>query len=293
MTTVELRDLQALGSRVRAKRCGRSLLALAALVLSCSVAAHGSAEALVEVDIYDRTDATPLELHWKDSERFVVGTPGHEYAIRIRNRTGQRILAVTSVDGVNVLSGDTASPAQSGYVINAGDRSEIQGWRTSLERTSAFYFTDLGDSYAGRTGRPRNVGVIGVAVFRERQVQTKTESYRLVPPAADEAARSVARPGPASAEPAARGALRQDAGRAATDEAQAPVAKLGTGYGRDERSPVQLVPFERATPVPVEVVSIRYDRRENLVARGVLPPPRYAEHSPEPFPAMRFVPAPR
>jgi hypothetical protein len=293
MTTVELRYPQASVPRVRAKRCGRLLLALVALALGCSVAAHGSADALVAVDIYDRTDGTPLELHWKDGERYVVGTPGHEYAIRIRNRTGQRILAVTSVDGVNVLSGDTASPQQSGYVINAGASSEIQGWRTSLERTSAFYFTDLGDSYAARTGRPRNVGVIGVAVFREMQEVQRFDLYRFVPPAADQAARSDARPVPAPAEPAAAGAIRENAARAATGEAQAPAAKLGTGYGRDERSPVQLVPFERATPTPVEIVSIRYDRRENLVALGVLPPPRYAEHSPEPFPAMRFVPSPR
>ena len=45
---------------------------------------------------------------------------------------------------------------------------EITGWRKSLERTAAFYFTDLGDSYAARTGRPQNVGVIGVAVFQEK-----------------------------------------------------------------------------------------------------------------------------
>ena len=68
--------------------------------------------------------------------------------------TGERILAVTSVDGVNAVSGETASPEQSGYVIDAWGSVEITGWRKSLDRTAAFYFTDLGDSYAARTGRP-------------------------------------------------------------------------------------------------------------------------------------------
>jgi hypothetical protein len=89
--------------------------------------------------------------HLQTGERYVVGTPGHEYAIRIRNDSGQRVLAVTSVDGINVLSGETASPEQSGYVIDAGGSVQISGWRTSLERASAFYFTDLGDSYAALT----------------------------------------------------------------------------------------------------------------------------------------------
>src|SRR6266699_5465773 len=73
-----------------------------------------------------------------------------------------------SVAGVNVITGDTASPSQSGYVLDAHGSFEIAGWRTSMSRTAAFFFTTLANSYAARTGRPDNVGVIGVAVFRER-----------------------------------------------------------------------------------------------------------------------------
>jgi len=41
------------------------------------------------------------------------------------------------------------------------------------------------------------------------------------------------------------------------------------------------------------MVSIQYDRRENLIAMGVLASPRYAHRTADPFPAMRFVPGPR
>jgi hypothetical protein len=79
-------------------------------------------------------------------------------------------------------------------------------------------------------------------------------------------------------------------------EAAAPAAKLGTGHGRIEDSVATRVRFERASSSPNETVVVRYDRRENLVAMGVLPTqwPRYAERSPNPFPANRgFVPDPR
>ena len=142
----------------RRRRLMLALMAAAAFAAAQPVAAHWPSQALVSLDVYDRTEGTSLVVYPKDGRRYIVGTPGHEYAVRIRNNTAERILAVTSVDGVNVVSSETASPEQSGYVIDAYGSVEISGWRKSLERTAAFYFTDLGDSYATRTGRPGNVG---------------------------------------------------------------------------------------------------------------------------------------
>jgi len=92
-----------------------------------AVAAYYPTGSLVSVDIYDRADGTSLPVYTKDGQSYVVGVPGHEYAVRVRNCTGQRVLAVTSVDGVNVISGETASPDQSGYVIDAWSSVEITG----------------------------------------------------------------------------------------------------------------------------------------------------------------------
>jgi hypothetical protein len=280
-------------SRARDRRWSR-LVAAAALALAFDTAAH--APSAVTIDVYDRTQGETLAIHPLDSQRYVVGTPGHEYAIRIRNETSRRILAVTSVDGVNVVTGETAAPEQSGYVIEAGGSVEIAGWRRSLERTSAFYFTDLGDSYAARTGRPRNVGVIGVAVFHEL-VRPMISSFlrdKVLahenegdPRARAERADAAAPVAPAEDAAAASGRL------AASEPRQMLSNKLGTGFGRDEASLVQRVRFERATSAPAESISIQYDRRDNLIAMGVLPRPRYAQQTPDPFPAMRFVPAPR
>src|SRR5437763_4709482 len=249
------------------------MAAAVALPAAEPATAHSPGTALVSIDVYDRTEGTSLAFYAKDGRRYVVGTPGHEYALRIRNNSRERILAVASVDGVNAVSGETASPEQSGYVIDAYGSVEIVGWRKSLERTAAFYFTDLRDSYAARTGRPANVGVIGVAVFKEKQPPIAYRPYR------DKVAADAASP-------------RAEA-PAASAESGALAKQLGTGHGRDEASYAQRVNFERATSNPAEAIAIQYDRRENLIAMGVLPSPRYAQRTPDPFPGMRFVPDPR
>src|SRR6266481_578079 len=126
---------------------------------------------LAEVAIIDRDSGAVLSPHFYHGEYWVAGRPGARYAIEIRNRLGERLLAVTSVDGVNVLSGATAGWDQAGYVFGPGERYQISGWRKTNAEVAAFTFTDSPNSYAERTGRPANVGVIGVALFRERQPQ--------------------------------------------------------------------------------------------------------------------------
>ena len=271
---------------------------------------------LVQVDVYDRADGMALPVYAKNGRNYIVGTPGHEYAVRIRNCTSGRLLVATSVDGVNVISGETAAPAQTGYVLDAWGSVEITGWLKSADRTAAFYFTDLGDSYAARTGRPLNVGVVGVAVFQEKAppivwrdfpnrfgAARPMESPSSAPPHAvpapstarqEAAADSIAQSSPAG--PRARGDAatnEMDAG-STTERAAKSLGKLGTGHGRSEATFVTTVAFERATDTPAETIAVQYDRRENLVAMGVLPRPWYAQRQqPDPFPAAaRFVPDP-
>ena len=251
--------------------------AIVLLVATTLLHSTGSlASSLAHVDLYDRADRQALETYRLDGKRYVIGTPGHEYAVRIRNCTGGRLLAVVSVDGVNAVTGETASTGQSGYVIEPGGYVNIQGWRKDLERTAAFYFSDPGDAYASRTGRPDDLGVIGVALFRERD-RPEPPSYENRASAAESGAAGMAK---------RRAEERSDRSKAQGAQMDSP---LGTGHGRREYSPVEQVEFERASASPDERIVIRYDRRENLVAMGVLPPAR-RWHEPDPFPAtLGFV----
>lgn len=260
--------------------------AFAAAMFVVDSQAHGVLpQTQARVEIVDRTEGRVLPMYWHQGRRYVVGKPGNEYTIRVRNGAAGRILAVMSVDGVNVITGDTASMQQSGYVLAPNESADIAGWRKSMARTAAFYFTALPDSYAARTGRPDNVGVIGVAVFRERARPIVLEEFRR-----KDAARAEGQSAPAAANAPA------DAKAEANDSAaQSMRERLGTGHGRSETSYASYTRFERASDTPAETIAIYYDSYENLVAQGVaVGSPPLARLRANPFPdAGRFVPDPR
>lgn len=251
-------------------------LIAAALLAACSLAAQAAGNH-ADITIVDRSTGRELPLHWHEGRAYVVGKPGNEYQVVARNRRGEDLLAVVSVDGVNVVSGKTAGIGQGGYVLGPWSRLDIKGWRKSLGETAAFYFTSLGDSYAARTGRPANVGVIGVALFQRARPR-----YVPMPEAAPSEFES------------SRNQRSDDARGAAGALAKsrpAPSAPLGTGHGRREESQARYTEFERASREPVETIAIYYDSYRNLVAQGVLT--NYAgPRDPHPFPS-RFVPDPR
>ena len=276
--------------------------AAVALTVACALGAGTAAAAIGSIDIVSRAEGRTLPVYRQDGRQWIVGTPGQEYGIRVCNTTGERVLAVMSVDGVNIVSGETASPSQSGYVLSANECYEIDGWRKSNSTTAAFYFTELPDAYATRTGRPDNVGVIGVAFFREKQRVVWKDAPKIAgtpPPepvarqdAGAPAARAMAGEARANDTARARGEAAA-ASEAVPAPTPAPMAKIGTGHGRYEQSYVQNTRFERESAAPNLTLAINYDRRENLVAMGILPPP-WASRNVNPFPAWpgRFVPDP-
>ena len=261
------------------RRAMLGVLASAAALLSlagCASPAWAHA-GLAALEIYDRDNGQVVPVYRKDGRQFVPGRPGARYALRLRNLTSARILVVLSVDGINVISGETADWRQTGYVLDAGRSYDINGWRKSGSEVAAFEFAPIERSYAALTGRPGEVGVIGMAAFRER----------FVPP-----------PAPVSPPIAARSeSRRQDADAAAGQAQAASVAKeksaaamdsagtrLGTGHGQRAWSVVQRTAFERASAAPEQVTQLEYDSRERLVAAGVIAEPQ-AHARPRPFPS--------
>lgn len=107
--------------------------ALCALLLVCGLsAADAPADDRLQVDVVERASGRVLPSWQHEGRRYVAGEPGTRYLIRVRNTTPRRLLAVVSVDGINVLSGETAAPDQRGYVLAPWRTSQIDGWRKSL-----------------------------------------------------------------------------------------------------------------------------------------------------------------
>ena len=281
---------------------GILLIGLGVLGVGTDARAAGS---LADVQIIDRDTGSVLPMYRSRGEYWVAGRPGARYSIMIQNHRGERLLAVTAVDGINVISGETGAWGQSGYVFSPGESYEIAGWRKSNAEIAAFNFTAAGNSYAQRTGRPANIGVIGVALFLERPA--RVPSYEALDRLPEGSGYAQNRIEGAPADPAARAASQsstQAAAPAPTLEGIAPYTaqsnsitraqKLGTGHGVRETSYVQDTTFDRLTSTPNELIKIRYDSYENLVAMGVVPT-RPAWQRPNPFPDSalpRYVPDP-
>jgi len=260
---------------------------------------------LADISIVDRDSGRQLDTYYRHGEYWVAGEPGARYSIRIRNHLGERVLAVTSVDGINVITGENAGWDQSGYVFDGWEDYQIDGWRKSDTQVAAFAFAAAPASYAARTGRPENVGIIGIALFREQPAYAA-----LPPPAPQIAANGVAgaqrfppamdraRSGPAAPAAESAAADAKAAELAADAPAGAPLLQapsLGTAHGEREYSYAAHTHFIRRQWHPDEIIRIRYDRLENLVAMGIVRArPQDLAH-PRPFPGtdgQDYVPDP-
>ncbi len=221
---------------------------------------------------------------------YVLGGLGQRYLLRFRNGTGRRVEVVASVDGRDVVDGRPASLGKRGYVVEPWGELSIDGYRVSQEAVAAFRFSSVSRSYAARKGDARDVGVVGLAVFAERRryvsppapVQPSPyPSYDGAPGAGgaggarDEAERRAdgaphgserkAEAAPPSAAPA------PDSGAMASAPRQRAPSRsgLGTEFGEEHASRVESTTFERASPRPEAVLTLRYDDREGLVALGI------------------------
>lgn len=266
------------------------LSALTALAFLPSLPAQAIGR-LADVQVIDRDSGETLPVYRHRGEHWVAGRPGARYAVSLRNATPGRLMGVVSVDGVNVISGQTAAWHQTGYVLGPWQLYDISGWRKSDHEVAAFHFTALSSSYAARTGRPAHVGVIGVAVFRE-----KPEAPAVAPPPEPVSPSWRDRRELSEAERSQLERSQEFAGAQGAARSSAPAAapKLGTGHGEREHDRVGHTTFERRSHQPDEVIRIRYDSRENLIALGILPP-EVSPRPPQPFPGSRsphYVPDP-
>lgn len=284
-------------TRSRLLRASALCAALAAAVGSASaLSPRGDAGKVAEVSIVERATGRVLPIYRHQGELWVAGRPGANYAVRIRSLEDRRIMAVISVDGVNAINGKTASSrADNGYVLDAADSYDVTGWRKSNESVAAFYFSQSDMSYASRTGRPKDVGVIGVALYREKLPEPIV--YEGPVYESRSTSKATAESSAAAADNAAANAPNKDSmARRAPSATPSPAPSLGTGHGAVENSQVGQTEFEADTRSPRRVVRIRYDSYENLVAKGVIrePQPRPpVQRTPSPFPADNgFVPDP-
>lgn len=239
---------------------------------------------------------------------YVMGKRGQRYDIIVRNYTGRRIEAVVSVDGRDAIDGRSANWRKRGYIVEPWGKVTIDGFRVSKRSVAAFRFSRVADSYAARMGNAREVGVIGVAIYKERRHRVvrkqvrryrrywyhdyrrrkSTYRYRSKKPAPREYDRAV--PDMTDNESSATRSPRPSAGASgrATRLREAPKARrksgrfrpredragLGTKFGERRHSPVHETRFVRASYTPTSILTVRYNNRRGLERLGIRTRPR-------------------
>ncbi|MFO0750685.1 MAG: hypothetical protein U1F43_34200 [Myxococcota bacterium] len=251
-----------------------------AFALSVAFASSGPAAAHVPrprpiaVDVRLDCEGAPCSEVWSGGRRYVVGEAGQRYSIVVTNPTDRWVEAVVVVDGRDVLEGERPGSRTRGYLVPPRDRIAVEGWRLSRRDVAAFRFSSVGDSYAARMGDASDAGQVRVAIYPERfeppPVWIPEPELNGIDDGDGGAMRKSGRAPAPAATSEAEGRARQH-GEWYADDGR----NLGTELGESRWQPVAERHFERASDRPAQVVTIGYDDRAGLVARGILPTPWY------------------
>ena len=238
---------------------------------------------------------SPMKEYYHQGSHYIEGKEKSHFSLRMKNNSSHRVLFVPTVDGLSIMNGKEASFKSNGYIVNSYDSLTIDGWRTSDDKVAQFFFSSPKESYGVKMGKGGNLGVIGCAVFKEKEhiiekIVEKIVPYPVYPylpyhpcllhnswntlnsyvgvsgiTSLNQTTSYVA----ATSYPGAINSTPTSAG-------------LGTGFGQDKYSPVVTVDFDKESS-PTEVFSIYYNTRENLESLGIeFRKPVYA--SPSAFP---------
>jgi hypothetical protein len=210
-------------------------------------------------------DGRPLPEYAARGIAYIEALRGKEFALRLTNRTGERIAVALSVDGLNTIDARrTTATAARKWVLAPWQTVTIAGWQTGLATARSFFFTSEESSYGAWLGQRSNLGVIAAAVFRELQPAPILRSQERDIPAS---------PAPAPRrESSDAGAGKGESSAQAEHKARAREDLAATGIGRRMEHQVQMVNLT-LEETPAAQIEMRYEYREALVRLGVLPRP--------------------
>jgi hypothetical protein len=189
---------------------------------------------------------------------YMEAVKGQRYSIRVTNRSNRRIGVVIAVDGRNIIDGKKSDLERNErmYIIGAHETNTFEGWRTGLDRTNRFYFTEQSDSYAEKVFADASaMGTIALAVYKEKLPE--------ITPKSGSSSRMKEQPG--GAVPGA------SAGSHSADRAeQKKTQEAGTGFGETTYSPARVVHFDPEHTTAEKIV-LKYEWRSELCRKGIIP----------------------
>lgn len=127
-----------------------------------------------------------LREYYHQNRFYVEAREGSEYTLKLKNHSHKKLLAIVSIDGVDVIKSKAAIDAESGYIVQPYSTLNINGYRLNNDAVAAFKFDDGKKSYAtevekefdakdiekvrkGKSAPSKNNGVIGVRIYEEKE----------------------------------------------------------------------------------------------------------------------------
>lgn len=294
--------------------------------VSCKARHHGKRQGedmkKLEIKVEDQ-NGNPLRGCFHKGQLYVAGKQNQAYQITVKNKTSKRLLVVLTVDGRNVLDGKPGNVDGAGHILSAKGSYTFKGWRENQNTVAEFVLGKKKDSYSSQMGSPENVGVIGVAVFDEKEPEPyfKTVIERTVhiwPPVAIPPVTTIpvlphsdpywggnqwnsggwssggwSSGGIYGASPSGTAPCSYTTGSLPPTNCSANLditvgQDLGTEFGKSLKSNVTYAPFKRASDAPVEVHTLRYDSLDTLVKAGIMRKEK-PQKAPQAFPASPEV----
>jgi len=143
-------------------------------------------------EVHLLVNGKPVREYFHQGKFYVEARQNTHYSIKIKNHSHKKIMAIVSVDGIDVLKGGKAVNAESGYIINSYSSTEIKGYRIDDDNIATFKFDDGKKSYStqveqkfdpkkikdverGNIAPSKNNGVIGVRIWEEKDSQVIPE----------------------------------------------------------------------------------------------------------------------
>jgi hypothetical protein len=232
----------------------------------------------------------PATEFFHEGANYMEGRGGSEFEIEVRNLTHKRQMAVVSVDGLSVISGQVAGLESPGYILNPFQTIVIPGWKLDNNSAAKFEFGSRASSYVQSVeGTATNCGVIGVMIWSEKVpvIINNHSTWANSPMRAMSKGLGGGMFGSVSAS-----AASMDSSTETLSASVASVNNLGTGFGAATTFNTSSVTFEK--DAVVDTLVMYYDDARGLKARGIVierPVQRYST-TPNPFPGIGCTPPP-
>lgn len=220
-----------------------------------------------------------------NNNTYIESREGSEYGIKVTNFNSYRVEALITVDGLDIIKGKPTSFDTRGYVLKAYESVIFEGYRVSDTNIRRFVFGRKGkDTYVNKVQEDSsNIGVIGVAVFKEfRDLTDHWDNILVLGNSSNSSKPELFKSGVSTTS----GSTSDFRTRGLNFNASynSTQSDHGTNMGSSKKSHISNTFFTRDETYPVTTFAFQYRSKKILKSMGIVIHSNYQDSLPNPFP---------